>query len=78
MSARFGATKDRVRTDVLIQSGRFADPIFALSVGMAGAAMRIRRDEEERYPGQTISYGSIAEKGRRMTRHYFGYDEKVV
>ena len=53
---------------------RFFDPIFAVCVGISAAALRIRREEKEKYPDQNNDYRSLWAKGLRMGNGYFrGY-----
>lgn len=50
---------------------RFVDPVFAVCVGLSAAAVRIRREQREKYPDQDSSLQSLWQKGLRMTRRYF-------
>ena len=45
-------------------------------MGVAAAALRIQREEKEKYPTQDSSYPALLQKGQRMATHYFGFDEK--
>ncbi|OJJ44175.1 hypothetical protein ASPZODRAFT_18943 [Penicilliopsis zonata CBS 506.65] len=54
---------------------KFADPIFAFTIGTAAAAVRIRRDQQEKYPERAseIGYGVVlADGGRRLQRWWRG------
>ena len=48
------------------------DPIFAIGVGISAAALRIRREEKEKYPDESNDYRALWAKGMRMGRGYFG------
>ena len=51
---------------------RFFDPIFAVCVGVSAAALRIRREERDKYPDQNNELGALWTKGLRMGRGYVG------
>lgn len=51
---------------------RFFDPIFAVCIGVSAAALRIRREEKEKYPDENNDYSALWAKGVRMGRGYFG------
>lgn len=51
---------------------RFFDPVFAVCVGISAAAVRIRREEKEKYPDQNNDYSALWAKGVRMGKSYFG------
>jgi len=55
---------------------RFIDPVFAVCVGISAAALRIRREQREKYPDQDTSSGALWQKGVRMAGNYFGNDVK--
>jgi hypothetical protein len=55
---------------------RFVDPIFAVTMGVAAAALRIQREEKEKHPEQDSSYPALLQKGQRTASHYFGLDKK--
>lgn len=56
---------------------RFFDPIFAICVGISAAALRIRREEREKYPEANNDYSALWAKGVRMGKGYFGgYQEE--
>jgi Non-classical export protein 1 len=57
---------------------RFFDPVFAVCVGISAAALRIRREEKEKYPDQNNDYRTLWAKGVRIGKGYFGCykDEK--
>lgn len=49
---------------------KFVDPIFAICVGTAAAAVRIRREELAKYPDQGNDFGSLWKKAQRMSKGY--------
>jgi Non-classical export protein 1 len=49
---------------------RFVDPIFAIFIGTAAAAIRIRREETEKYPDQANDFESLWKKAQRMGKGY--------
>ncbi|KAL4898410.1 hypothetical protein BDV59DRAFT_3638 [Aspergillus ambiguus] len=54
---------------------RLADPVFALSIGLSAAFLRIRREEREKYPERSaeIGMGEIVQTGgRRLQRWWAG------
>jgi hypothetical protein len=53
-------------------SHRFFDPVFAVCVGISAAALRIRREEKEKYPEENNEYSALWAKGVRMGKGYFG------
>ena len=57
---------------------RFFDPVFAVGVGISAAALRIRREEKEKYPNEKNNYSALWAKGVRMGKGYLGgyQDEK--
>jgi len=56
---------------------KFLDPIFAIFVGTAAAALRIRREEKEKYPEQNNDWSGLWAKAVRMRQDYFnGYNHE--
>ncbi|KAL2420102.1 hypothetical protein ABEF95_006460 [Exophiala dermatitidis] len=55
---------------------KFIDPIFAVCVGLSAAAVRIRREEREKYPDQDSSFPALWHKGVMMTRSYYAREVK--
>ncbi|RVX66784.1 hypothetical protein B0A52_08977 [Exophiala mesophila] len=49
---------------------KFIDPIFAVGVGLSAAALRIRREEREKYPEQDSSLAGLWQKGVTMGTNY--------
>jgi hypothetical protein len=45
---------------------KFFDPIFAMGVGISAAALRIRREEKEKYPEEENNWAALWQKGVRM------------
>ncbi|EXJ80074.1 hypothetical protein A1O3_08360, partial [Capronia epimyces CBS 606.96] len=56
---------------------RFIDPVFAVCVGLSAAAVRIRREQREKYPDQDSSLPALWQKGVSMTRRYFRDEAKT-
>lgn len=55
---------------------RFADPVFALFIGSTAAAVRVKREQKEKYPDQPNDWTSLAQKTERLGKGYwYGYDE---
>jgi hypothetical protein len=44
------------------------DPIFAMGVGFSAAALRIRREEKEKYPEEDNNWGALWQKAVRMSK----------
>ncbi|EHY61296.1 hypothetical protein HRR83_008994 [Exophiala dermatitidis] len=55
---------------------KFIDPIFAVCVGLSAAAVRIRREEREKYPDQDSSFPALWQKGVTMARSYYAREVK--
>jgi len=53
---------------------KYFDPIFAISMGFCAAALRIRRENIERFPEQNNSYGALWSKAVRRGKDYVGYN----
>ncbi|EAW23029.1 uncharacterized protein NFIA_017300 [Aspergillus fischeri NRRL 181] len=55
---------------------RFADPIFAFTIGTSAALIRIRREEREKHPEQAgeIGFGTIAKTGADRVRRWWAGD----
>ncbi|KIW79215.1 hypothetical protein Z517_05827 [Fonsecaea pedrosoi CBS 271.37] len=53
---------------------KFVDPIFALCVGFSAAALRIQREQREKYPEQDSSFPALWQKGVKMNKVYWGSD----
>ncbi|PTU20915.1 hypothetical protein P175DRAFT_0501546 [Aspergillus ochraceoroseus IBT 24754] len=54
---------------------RIADPLFALTIGASAALLRIRRDQQERFPERAgeITVGSVlVQAGGRLKRWWDG------
>lgn len=51
---------------------RIFDPLFAVCVGISAAALRIRREEKEKYPDENNDYKALWAKGMRMGKGYIG------
>lgn len=51
--------------------GRFFDPIFAICVGTAAAAIRIRREQIAKYPDRENDFRRLWKKAQRMSKGYF-------
>jgi hypothetical protein len=45
---------------------RFIDPIFGVGVGISAAIVRIRREQNEKYPEQDNGIPALAQKARLM------------
>lgn len=54
---------------------KFIDPIFAMGVGFSAAALRIRREEKEKYPEQDNNWDALWQKGVRMGRGWITHYE---
>jgi Non-classical export protein 1 len=54
---------------------RFFDPVFSICVGISAAALRIQREEKEKYPEQKNDFGALWIKGVGMSRNYFKSDQ---
>jgi len=55
---------------------KFFDPIFSICVGVSAAALRIRREQTEKYPEQNNDWPALWQKGVRMGRGYFGINQE--
>ncbi|KAJ5661657.1 uncharacterized protein N7477_009273 [Penicillium maclennaniae] len=55
---------------------KIGDPIFALTMGVAAAITRIRRDQQEKNPEKAseIGYGTIAQLGQRRLQRWWNGD----
>jgi hypothetical protein len=55
---------------------RFADPIFAFTIGTSAALIRIRREEREKHPERAgeIGFGTIAKTGADRVRRWWAGD----
>ncbi|KAE8378717.1 hypothetical protein BDV26DRAFT_261063 [Aspergillus bertholletiae] len=54
---------------------KVADPIFAFTIGISAAFLRIRRDQRDKFPdrAQEIGYGEVLQVGgRRLRRWWMG------
>jgi hypothetical protein len=51
---------------------RFCDPLFAMCVGISAAALRIHREEKEKYPKENNDYRALWAKGMHMGKGYLG------
>lgn len=54
---------------------RIGDPIFAFSIGVSAALMRLRREQREKYPERSaeIGFGEVVQVGgRRLQRWWAG------
>lgn len=43
-------------------------------MGFSAAAIRIRRENKEKFPDQDSSFGALWNKGTVMSKTYFGYE----
>ncbi|EXJ65830.1 uncharacterized protein A1O5_11071 [Cladophialophora psammophila CBS 110553] len=50
---------------------RFIDPVFAVCVGLSAAALRIQREQREKYPQQDSSFPALWQKGHKMNKIYW-------
>jgi hypothetical protein len=46
--------------------------LFAICVGISAAALRIRREEKEKYPEENNDYRALWAKGMHMGKGYLG------
>jgi hypothetical protein len=55
------------------------DPIFGIGCGLAATALRIQREQREKFPDQDSSFAVIWQKGQRYNRIYWASvpDEKT-
>ncbi|KAF7165652.1 hypothetical protein CNMCM5623_009791 [Aspergillus felis] len=55
---------------------KFADPIFAFTIGTSAALIRIRREEREKHPERAgeIGVGTIAKTGADRVRRWWAGD----
>ncbi|KAE8385179.1 hypothetical protein BDV23DRAFT_165473 [Aspergillus alliaceus] len=55
---------------------RVGDPIFALTIGVSAAFLRIRREQCEKFPERTqeIGYGEVLQLGGRRLRRWWAGD----
>lgn len=44
-------------------------------MGFSAAAIRVKRENTERFPDEDNSYVALWQKGVRMSRVYFGYNK---
>jgi hypothetical protein len=54
----------------LIKYARFVDPVFAICVGSAAAAIRIRREQIAKHPDQENDFANLWKKAQRMGKGY--------
>lgn len=68
----------KLRPEADESSNRIGDPIFALSMGVAAAFSRIRRDQQEKHPDKAaeIGYGSILQLGQHRLQRWWNGDFK--
>ncbi|KAF7719230.1 Uncharacterized protein PECH_004843 [Penicillium ucsense] len=57
-----------------------ADPIFALTMGIAAAFSRIRREQVEKHPERAseIGYGTVVQLGQRRIQRWWRGDFQNV
>lgn len=55
---------------------KFFDPIFAMGVGISAAALRIRREEKEKYPQEENNWAALCQKGVRMGDGWIAHYQK--
>jgi hypothetical protein len=55
---------------------KMVDPIFAMGVGFSAAALRIRREEKEKYPEDDNNWGALWQKAVRMSKGWATHYEK--
>ncbi|GFF43587.1 hypothetical protein IFM58399_06997 [Aspergillus lentulus] len=55
---------------------RFADPVFAFTIGTSAALIRIRREEREKHPERAgeIGFEAIAKTGADRVRRWWAGD----
>lgn len=60
----------------LINTHRMGDPIFALTMGVAAALSRIRRDQQEKNPDRAseIGYRTVMQLGQRRLQRWWNGD----
>ena len=61
----------------LILRCRFFDPVFAICVGSAAAAIKIRREQDAKYPDQENDFPSLWKKAQMMGRGYLNAYREV-
>jgi len=59
----------------MLTIARFFDPIFAICMGFSAAAIRVKRENKEKFPLEDNSYRALWQKGAVMSRNYFGYNK---
>ncbi|KAF7161829.1 hypothetical protein CNMCM6106_008940 [Aspergillus hiratsukae] len=70
-------TASHADTDIeTLTTLRFADPIFAFTIGTSAALIRLRREEREKHPERAgeIGFGTIAKTGADRVRRWWAGD----
>lgn len=44
-------------------------------MGFSAAAIRVRRENKQKFPGEDSSYAALWQKGTIMGKTYFGYEK---
>ncbi|EXJ61103.1 hypothetical protein A1O7_05256 [Cladophialophora yegresii CBS 114405] len=57
---------------------RFVDPLFAIGTGLAATALKIQREQREKYPEQDNSFPALWQKALRLNRTYWGYGDEAA
>ncbi|KAJ5272839.1 hypothetical protein N7478_007964 [Penicillium angulare] len=59
---------------------RVADPLFAITMGVAASMSRIRRDQQEKNPEKAsqIGYGTVVQLGQQRLQRWWNGDFKDI
>ena len=60
---------------ILPRDHRFIDPVFGIAVGLTSSALKIQKEQREKYPQQDNSFPALWQKTLKLNRAYWGTEE---